>query len=214
MLLLATQAEPQMLSFEHPNLGRLVQPRHFPRIADTAARGVPWAADNDCFQGLDIDAYCAMLDRLRDIQGCLFVTVPDVVGDAYETARRFERWWQAPARPGLPVALVAQDGLEGLGRRLGTAWPRIDALFIGGSTGWKLGDRARALGAEARRRGRRVHMGRVNSARRIAYAKAIGCDSVDGTKWVRRRDAHLAEGLRLVAAPAQSMLGSASEVTA
>lgn len=65
MLLLATQAEPRILAFEHPNLGRLVQPRHFPRITDTAARGVPWATDNDCFQGLDVDAYCAMLDRLQ-----------------------------------------------------------------------------------------------------------------------------------------------------
>ncbi|MBS1895465.1 MAG: hypothetical protein JST59_29550 [Actinobacteria bacterium] len=214
MLLLATQAEAQMLAFKHPNLGRLVQPRHFPRIADTAARGVPWAADNDCFQGLDIDAYCAMLDRLRGIEGRLFVTVPDVVGDAYETARRFERWCSAPARRGLPVALVAQDGLEGLGRWLDTAWPRIDALFIGGSTTWKLGADAGALVAEARRRGTWVHMGRVNSARRIAYAKAIGCDSVDGTKWVRWRDAYLAEGLRLVAAPPQLALDAASELIA
>lgn len=212
MLLLATQAEPQMLAFEHPNLGRLVQPRHFPRIAETAERGVSWAADNDCFQGLDIDAYCAMLDRLRRLQGCLFVTVPDVVGDAYETARRFERWCPAPARRGLPVGLVAQDGLENLGRWLDSAWPRIDALFIGGSTSWKLGAHAGALVAEARPRGRWVHMGRVNSARRIAYAKAIGCDSVDGTKWVRWRDAYLAEGLELVAAPRQLALDTCAEV--
>jgi hypothetical protein len=206
MLLLATQAEPQMIAFEHPNLGRLVQPRHLPRVADTAARGVPWAADNDCFRHLDIGAYCAMLGRLQGLEGCLFVTVPDVVGDALATARLFERWWQAPARRGLPLALVAQDGLEDLGRWLASAWPRIDALFLGGTTAWKLGEAARGLVAEARRRGRWVHMGRVNSARRIAYAREIGCDSVDGTKWVRWRDAHLAEGLRLVAAPPQLAL--------
>jgi hypothetical protein len=29
MLLLATQAQPQMRAHRHPNLGRLVQPRHY-----------------------------------------------------------------------------------------------------------------------------------------------------------------------------------------
>jgi len=47
----ATQAEPQMLAFEHPNLGRLVQPRPYPKVAETAGRGVPRAADNAAFVG-------------------------------------------------------------------------------------------------------------------------------------------------------------------
>ena len=34
---------------------------------------------------------------------------------------------------------------------------------------------------EAKRRGKHVHMGRVNSKTRYRYAEAIGCDSVDGT---------------------------------
>ena len=51
MLLLATQAEPQMRAHRHPNLGRLLQPRHYPRAAHTARSGVPWAADNDAFNG-------------------------------------------------------------------------------------------------------------------------------------------------------------------
>jgi hypothetical protein len=50
MLLLATQAEPQMVEHDHPNLGRLVQPRHYNALPATIARDVPWAADNDCFQ--------------------------------------------------------------------------------------------------------------------------------------------------------------------
>jgi hypothetical protein len=203
MLLLATQAEPQMRQFAHPNLGRLVQPRHHPTVDATAARGVPWAADNDCFQRFDPRGYSSMLDRLRGIEGCLFVTVPDVVGDAHQTARQFERWWTAPRRRGFPVALVAQDGLECLTSWLPSVWPRIDAIFIGGTTTWKLGPSARNLVAEAKRRGLWIHMGRVNSARRIAYAREIGCDSVDGSKWVRWRDAYLPEGLGLVSAPPQ-----------
>jgi hypothetical protein len=49
MLLLATQAEPQMRAHRHPNLGRLLQPRHYPRASATVRSGVPWAADNDAF---------------------------------------------------------------------------------------------------------------------------------------------------------------------
>jgi hypothetical protein len=41
MLLLATQSEPQMRAHRHPNLGRLLQPRHYPRASATARSGVP-----------------------------------------------------------------------------------------------------------------------------------------------------------------------------
>jgi hypothetical protein len=55
VLLLVTQAMPQMRKHDHPNLGRLVTPRHFCSLHEHA--GWPWAADNDCFQRLDPDAY-------------------------------------------------------------------------------------------------------------------------------------------------------------
>jgi hypothetical protein len=44
-----------------------------------------------------------------------------------------------------------------------------------------MGAAARSLAAEAKRRGRWVHMGRVSSQRRLVYAARIGCDSADGT---------------------------------
>jgi hypothetical protein len=47
----------------------------------------------------------------------------------------------------------------------------------------KLGPEVEAIVAEARARNVWVHMGRVNSLRRLAYAASIGCDSVDGTQW-------------------------------
>ena len=39
----------------------------------------------------------------------------------------------------------------------------------------------RAIAAEAKARGKWIHMGRVNSERRYRYAADIGCDSADGT---------------------------------
>lgn len=109
----------------------------------------------------------------------LFAVCPDVLGDAEATLRRAETsgmlaWIR---ELNYPVALVAQNGLEDLV----VPWDDFDALFIGGDTAWKLGPAARGLVGEARRRDKWVHMGRVNSLRRLRYAAAIGCDSADGT---------------------------------
>jgi hypothetical protein len=60
-------------------------------------------------------------------------------------------------------------------------WREFDALFVGGSTEWKLGEDAAWLVQQARGRDKWVHMGRVNSLRRLRYAHRIGCQSVDGT---------------------------------
>lgn len=43
--------------------------------------GLPVAADNDCFQGLNRAQYLAMLRKLKGTR-VLWVTGPDVVGDA------------------------------------------------------------------------------------------------------------------------------------
>jgi hypothetical protein len=80
----------------------------------------------------------------------------------------------------------------------------LGALFIGGATDqFKLGPEVEAIVAEARARNVWVHMGRVNSLRRLAYAASIGCDSVDGTQWVRFRDKYLRQGLHACAAGEQ-----------
>ena len=81
---------------------------------------------------------------------------------------------------GYPAAFVAQDGIE----HTDVPWDEFDCLFIGGATEFKLGAIARRYATEAKRRGKWLHMGRVNSLKRWRYAEAIGCDSVDGTALV------------------------------
>jgi hypothetical protein len=61
----------------------------------------------------------------------------------------------------------------------------LGALFIGGSTEWKLGPQAETLIAYAKTRGLWVHMGRVNSQQRIWEGARKGVDSWDGTKYSR-----------------------------
>lgn len=142
--------------------------------------GVIWCADNGCFgKGWPgYEAWVAWLERnAADASTCLFATAPDIVGDAAGTLERSAPWLPVIRELGYPAALVAQDGLEDLD----IPWDSFDVLFLGGSTEWKLSPAAARLVAEAKARGKRVHMGRVNSRRRYRYAKAIGCDTVDGT---------------------------------
>jgi hypothetical protein len=224
---LAEHRDPQTGEL-HRNLGRLVQPRHYSSVHLTANAGIPWAADNDCFQGLDAEPYFTMLDRLKGLPGCRFVCVPDVVrcarcrrtvdgypdgdacacavspvaprrvtGDAALTARRFSAWAPGLERRGLPVALVLQDGLERphLSAWLAATWHRLDAVFVGGSTAWKLGPAAARLVGLALRDGKHVHWGRVNTRERYRYIASVGGHSFDGSSFARWRDAHLDRGL-------------------
>lgn len=197
MILLVTHAHPTIVRAAHPNLGRLVQPRHYSSIAATAHAGIPWAADNDAFVSFNEKRFRAMLAALRGLPGCLFVAAPDVVGDDEATAELFETW--QPEIAPLPVALVAQDGLEARH----APWDKIDALFIGGTTDYKMSKTAAAVVREAKRRGKWAHMGRVNSLSRARYANSIGCDSIDGTKWARWTKTWLPRGLVVASAPQQ-----------
>jgi hypothetical protein len=87
---------------------------------------------------------------------------------------------------GYPAALVFQDGIE----ILPIPWDEFDAVFLCGSTTWKLGPAA-DLAAEARGRGIPVHLGRVNSLRRLRHAARIGATSADGTLLAFGPDRHL-----------------------
>lgn len=153
--------------------------------------GLPWACDNSAFSGFDEARFLRMLDRVAGRPGCLWVAGPDVVGQAAATLDLFEEWEPIIREHGLPVALVLQDGQEAVP----VPWDRLDAVFVGGSTDWKLGPHARHLVTEAKALGKVAHCGRVNSRARIGYAAGIGCDSVDGSGFSRWPDKKLAKGL-------------------
>jgi hypothetical protein len=138
-----------------------------------------FAADNGCFvqsEKYSDEGYLAWLDKL-DRESCLFAAAPDVVGDAEKTRDRSYPMLPKIRDLGFKAAFVIQDGETPDQIR----WDELDAIFIGGSTEWKLGPIAADIASEAKRRGKWVHMGRVNSFKRMRLAAAIGCDSVDGT---------------------------------
>jgi hypothetical protein len=184
---LVTSSLPTLLRLEEPRIGRLFTPRMVANVSGTIESKVPWAADNDCFNGLDYDRWAHMLElishpRLNSRRpGLLFVVVPDRVGDALETRRMFDEYAPEVIRRGHPAAYVLQDGETGAT----VPWADIEAVFIGGSTEYKVGPVARRLTAEAKDRGLWAHMGRVNTRGRYLYAAEIGCDSIDGSSFGR-----------------------------
>jgi hypothetical protein len=195
--LLVTKAEATLMRYDPaPNLGRLVQPRHYDGLVKTNRNGRVWAADNDCFQQLDPDAYRKMLHTIPT-DGCKFVTAPDVVGDHKATLARWSRWSPLLSRLGFPAAFVIQDGCHTFRQVPDDA----SAVFIGGTTRYKLSTVAQQITADAKAAGRWVHMGRVNTVRRIQLAQSWGCDSIDGTSFSMFSDTYIPRALRMLAGP-------------
>lgn len=190
------------------------------RIARAHVGGVTWCADNGAYSDKWVEgkwwSWLSADRQLGNLERCLFATAPDVVGDAEATWERSRPWLPRIRELGYPVAYVGQNGLGDL------PWEEFDVLFLGGSLEcvpcgyvwsrevkpkrrqpcptcgrimgeWKLGAVAREATAEAVRRGMPVHMGRVSSAKRFAYARSIGCASVDGTFLTYGADIRLPE---------------------
>ena len=138
--------------------------------------GDHFAIDNGAFARFSPVAFRSLLEReaaFKDL--CRFVVVPDVVGSARRTLEVFEYWRDELA--GWPLALAAQDGIE----NIAIPWNQLAAIFIGGSTDFKLGESARAVIRAAAATGKWIHVGRVNSPCRFEYFESLGVDSIDGT---------------------------------
>ena len=159
------------------NVGHLVVPRQWndPDTLDLQAER--WAMDNGCFTGLDEGGFMRMLYEYRRQAGCLFVTVPDKVGDAASTLLLWPFWSRVVRSLGHSPAFVAQNGLTS--ERV--PWDEFGTLFIGGDDAYKDGPDARTLCGYAKAKGKWVHWGRVNGKRRYELALKAGADSIDGT---------------------------------
>lgn len=146
-----------------------------------------FAIDNGAFAGFEAPAFLALLARERPRRHlCRWVAIPDVVGSARRTLECWEHWRNNGALSGWKRALVAQDGQEGLP----IPWRDLDAIFIGGSTRFKLSDDAATIIRAAQVMGKWVHVGRVNTPARFEHFERLGVDSIDGTglsrySWMR-----------------------------
>lgn len=153
-----------------------IQNLHNGGVGQGIIAGYPWMLDNGAFSDKWTEAaWIAALERWQPYAAtCIAVVCPDVVGDAAATLARFDVYEPVIRRYGYPVAFVTQDGLT----LAAVPWERFEVLFVGGSTEHKLYGAWEFI-TEAKRRGKWVHVGRVNSAKRISTFWMA--DSVDGT---------------------------------
>ena len=153
---------------------------------------LPVAVDNSAFMGFDEDMYIRMIHKIKDQNAeILWLTVPDTVGDSIHTRQLFDLWIDRLEPLNIPLAYVAQDG-ETYDK---IPWAKINCLFIGGTTEWKLSYNVPPLVKDALRENKLVHMGRVNSKIRLKYAYDIGCHSIDGTGYSQFSEKYLKPAL-------------------
>lgn len=189
------------------NFGTIVTPSNHD-LGSAKARikkGWRWIVDNGAFTGkFEPERFFAFLEKMRPYRdACMFVIVPDVLhqlpggmvrGDAAATLAQFKDYAPRIRRLGYPVAYVAQDGAERL------PFPRrFDALFVGGSTEWKLSEAATTCIKRAQKKGKWVHVGRVNTRKRIRHFMLLKVDSVDGTHIVFKPDERVRQLIRWTA---------------
>jgi len=111
----------------------------------------------------------------------VFVTMPDIVGDARRTREMFD-YFEDEVQ-GLPLALVLQDGIA----HVDIPWQRMDAVFVGGSDQFKIAPEAFAACKAAKMMGKWVHVGRVNTVERLSNWIDIA-DSIDGTGFIKDKN--------------------------
>lgn len=190
---------------DHPRLGRLIQPRNGNDLAEFAQCDMDKGADNDCLQGFDLEKWMRMCEALCGAHRLRFVAAPDAVeltpsgprGSWEGTRWLFKRFAPWLRQRGLPIAIVAQDGAAADD----IPWSDIDALFVGGSDAYKLGPGAMHLIGSAKRRGKWVHIGRVNSQKRLNNFRLLGWiqkfapDSFDGGQFSMFPDTYIPQYL-------------------
>lgn len=178
----ATATIRQLVARHGEHLGVLMTPQNGNRVCSLP---LPWACDNSAFSNPDDDKFwrlCMQSWGVLEYHPPMWVAVPDVVGSHSETLRLFGwwcDWWRAElGRIPWRLAFVLQDGCAAGD----VPWDDISAVFVGGSTRFKLRQSADLI-AEAKDRGKRVHLGRVNSLRRLKFAHDVGADTVDGSSF-------------------------------
>jgi hypothetical protein len=164
-----------------PRFGVLTSPGHRGIPAGLPA-GLAWGGDNQAYSGrFRAELFLAWLDIVSKYrETCLFVACPDLYGDAAGTMRLYFEWADRIRARGLPAALVAQDGQE-----LAELPAGLDALFVGGSTAWKVSQAAGGVIRRAQQQGAHVHIGRVNWWKRYQhFAEMPGSErwTCDGTR--------------------------------
>ena len=108
----------------------------------------------------------------------IFAVAPDIVCGGVDSLARSVSWLPWLLDRTSTVLIAVQNGMTDRDLR-GVVGDRV-GIFVGGDTAWKESTLP-MWGALAREKGCYLHVGRVNSARRIRLCAMAGAHSFDGT---------------------------------
>ena len=173
------------------NMGLIIQPftKHY--LASNVLNNFDgFGIDNGMFtqagqKAFNGDTYekmvkLALAQEKRELGHFHFFTVPDEPFNWGETLNKFNAYRERVQKlrdRGAPVAIVLQNGAK----PGNVPWHDIDTLFIGGDDAYKTGPDAKACTQHAQKLGMNIHMGRVNTGKRMDVASEWGVNSADGT---------------------------------
>jgi len=167
-------------------------------IPDPIKSGKWWILDNGAFtsKGFTEWYWLEWMEATKDFSDtCICVVIPDVVGNCEATIERFKTHSKVASKQFEHIAFVTQDGLT----CDMTPWDDFDVLFIGGTDQHKMGREAGYLIQEGLRRGKHIHVGRVNTEYRLM--QFWQCHTWDGTALTIKPEKYesiIVNGLRAV----------------
>jgi len=171
-----TRSRDLIAELESLGYGEITQRQEVP------PRRTPWALDNGAFgdwrAGRPFDAMqyrAALAKTAAQAIRPEFVVVPDRVAAGLDSLAMSLEWVDECSQVGSPY-LVVQDGM--IEADVAPVIDRFDGLFVGGTLEWKIATGAQWVNT-AHRHGKRCHIGRVGTRRRVAWARRIGADSID-----------------------------------
>ena len=155
-------------------------PSWMPVALDNGAYGawekqIPW----------DENAWWKLLEEAMRCCLPIWAVVPDVVTDREATIASWHKWEPIlrDEFPGLPLAMAVQDGMTPEDVPAG-----VHTVFVGGSPQWKM----RSLPMWTKTFPR-VHVGKVNSKKKLWQCTEHGAVSCDGTGWTQGGEQRLQE---------------------
>lgn len=171
-----------MQALRAAGIGEIVQPNEYP------PRRRPWLLDNGAWRDFQSGrrpdgAKLASVLRTATASGdCpVGVIVPDLVAGGLASLAFSMEWLDTYGFefPGQRWYLAVQDGM--VERDVEPLLTRVQGVFVGGSTGWKLATGG-AWARWARALNRPCHIGRCGSLKRLRWAREVGATSCDSSQ--------------------------------
>src|SRR6185369_2503931 len=132
------------------------------------SEGFHYALDNGAWtayqrgEAFDERAFLVAVDKLG--ADADWIVIPDIVAGGLDSLRFSLSWLSRLQDVGVPLLLAVQNGIEP--REVGGLVSPGLGIFVGGDTAWKEGTMS-VWGDLAVERGCHLHIGRVNTVRRI-----------------------------------------------